>query len=355
MSRRALVARLDNMGDVLLAGPAIRAVAAHCDHVTLLAGPHGAAAGRMLPGVDDVVTWRAPWVDLDPPPVRADDLAALVGRLAMRGVTDAVVLTSYHQSPLPTALLLRLAGVPRIAATSADYPGSLLDVRHRQDDDLPEAERGLALALAAGFSLRSDDDGKLAVRRPLPDVGQLTGSASYVVAHPGASAPARRWPPHRWAEAVAELGRRGRRIVLTGDPADRGLTAAIADASRSGGADTLIDLGGRTDLAQLAAVLAGAEAIVVGNTGAAHLAAAVGTPVISLFAPVVPASCWAPYGVPHVLLGDQSAPCRDSRAVICPIPGHPCLADVTVARVCDAVAEFTTRARPVGDCRAVRR
>ena len=90
----------------------------------------------------------------------------------------------------------------------------------------------------------------------------------------------------------------------------------------------------------LASVLAGA-AVVVGNTGAAHLAAAVGTPVVSLFAPVVPAVRWRPYRVPHLLLGDQSAPCRDSRARECPVPGHPCLAVVTPETVVDAVAALT--------------
>ena len=75
-------------------------------------------------------------------------------------------------------------------------------------------------------------------------------------------------------------------------------------------------------------MLAGADAVLVANTGVAHLAAAVGTPVVSLFAPVVPAARWAPYGVPVTLLGDQHAPCRGSRAVHCPVPGHPCLTGV---------------------------
>ena len=98
-----------------------------------------------------------------------------------------------------------------------------------------------------------------------------------------------------------------------------------------------LDLGGRTDLATLAAVLAGAQAVVVGNTGPAHLAAAVGTPVVSLFAPVVPAIRWAPYRVPLELLGDQQAPCRLSRARICPSPGHSCLAGVSPEQVVEAV------------------
>ncbi|HEX4063595.1 MAG TPA: glycosyltransferase family 9 protein [Streptosporangiaceae bacterium] len=341
--RHGLAVRLDNAGDVLLAGPAIRAIAAGCDRVTVLAGPAGAEAARLLPGVDDVLVWRAPWVVLDPPPVRRPDLDALVDRLAGRRFTDAVVFTSFHQSPLPTALVLRLAGIPVIAAISADYPGSLLDVRHRLDEDVPEAERGLALARAAGFALPAGDDGRLAVREPLPEAGPLTGPGRYVVLHPGASAPARRWPAARWAQAAAGLAARGRRVVLTGGAAERGLTATVAAAAGGTGpaGPPLTDLGGRTSLAELAAVLAGADAVVVANTGVAHLAAAVGTSVVSLFAPVVPAARWAPYRVPVVLLGDQSAPCRGSRAVRCPVPGHPCLAGVTADQVCDAVDRLT--------------
>ena len=84
-----------------------------------------------------------------------------------------------------------------------------------------------------------------------------------------------------------------------------------------------LDLGGRTDLATLAGVLAGADAVVVGNTGPAHLAAAVGTPVVSLFAPVVPARKWAPYQVPHVLLGDQQAPAATPGRGSAPCPATP--------------------------------
>ncbi|MEV5711916.1 glycosyltransferase family 9 protein [Actinoallomurus sp. NPDC052274] len=331
--RRSLVVRLDNAGDVLLAGPAVRAVAARSAHVTMLVGPRGEAAARLLPGVDEVVVWRAPWVDLRPPPVRRDEVDALVDRLAAGRFDDALILTSFHQSPLPTALLLRLAGVVRTAAISVDYPGALLDVRHRLDDDVPEAERGLSLARAAGFPLPPGDDGRLAVRTPLPDVRHLTGGDRYVVLHPGASVPARAWPARRCAEAVAELTGRGRRTLVTGADAERDLTARVAG-------ETGVDLGGRTSMAELAAILAGAAVVVVGNTGPAHLAAAVRTPVVSLFAPVVPAARWAPYGVPHVLLGDQNAACRDTRARECPVDGHPCLSEVTAQEVADSVEKL---------------
>jgi hypothetical protein len=59
--------------------------------------------------------------------------------------------------------------------------------------------------------------------------------------------------------------------------------------------------------------------------------------VVSLFAPVVPAVRWAPYGVETVLLGDQEAACAGSRARQCPVPGHPCLSSVTARDVVSAV------------------
>ncbi|MCO1654562.1 glycosyltransferase family 9 protein [Pseudonocardia humida] len=332
---RALVVRLDGAGDVLLAGPAVRAIAARAS-VTMLCGPAGAPAARLLPGVDEVLTWACPWVLGDPPPLRPEDFAEVVATIAARRFDEAVVLTSFHQSPLPTAVALRLAGVRRISGASVDYPGSLLDVRLRPgetlDEDQPEPERMLAIARAAGFPAPPGDDGALAVRRP-PDVAHLRPAGPYVVVHPGAAVPARRWPAPLAAQAVELLVAAGRPVLVTGGPDERALTAEVA--GRRG-----TDLGGRTGLAELAGVLAGASAVVVGNTAAAHLAAAVGTPVVSLFAPVVPAVRWRPHRVPQVLLGDQGAPCRDTRARECPVPGHPCLAGVRPTDVLAAVEQL---------------
>lgn len=328
-----LVARLDNAGDVLLAGPAVRAVAAHVDKVVMLTGPHGTAAAELLPGVDAIIEWCAPWIDPDPAPVTTAHVAALLDAVRAQAPGAAVLLTSFHQSALPLALLLRLAGVGWIGAISEDYPGSLLDLRHHVDGDPPEAQRGLGLVHAAGYPLPPGDDGRLAVRRPLPDVEPLTGRPGYVVVHPGASVPAREWPARHCTRAVRALVAAGHRVVVTGSIREQHLTALVAGAVG-------IDLGGRTDLRTLAAVLDGACAVVAGNTGPAHLAAAVGTPVVSLFAPVVPAARWAPYGVPTVLLGDQHAPCRDTRARHCPVPGHPCLSGVDPAEVVAAVSSL---------------
>jgi ADP-heptose:LPS heptosyltransferase len=331
-----LVARLDSDGDVLLAGPAVRAAAAGGARVTVLCGPGGRQAADLLPGVASVLEWTCPWIAADPPPVDDADVARLVESLRAARFDVALVLTSFHQSPLPLALLLRLAGVPRIVGISTDYPGSLLDVRLRPgedfDDDRPEPLRALDVARAAGFAPPPGDDGLLRVLPP-PDTTALTGPPGHVVVHPGATAPSRTWSPDRWADAVELLAGDGHRVVVTGGPGERELTAAVA-GSRA------LDLGGRTSFRELSGVLASAGAVVVGNTGPAHLAAAVGTPVVSLFSPVVPARRWAPFGVPHVLLGDQDAPCRGSRARVCPVPGHPCLDLVDPGEVVTAVEKL---------------
>ena len=329
MTKHALVVRLDSLGDVLLAGPAVRSVAAGARKVTLLCGPRGLAAAEMLPGVDELVCFRAPWIDPEPGPVEPAVVDALVRDLRDREIDEALVLTSFHQSALPTALVLRLAGIPVVAAVSEDYPGSLLDVRHHVSGDLHEVERALSLVGTLGYRLPPGDDRRLAVETPpaTPPAGP------YIVFHPGASVPSRAPSPAWCARLVVALIAAGRRVLVTGASSERELTARVAGGEA-------IDLGGKTSFADLAALLAGADCLVAGNTGPAHLAAAVGTPVVSLFAPVVPAQRWRPWGVPHVLLGDQHAACRNSRARTCPVAGHPCLDGIAHAAVIAALDEL---------------
>jgi ADP-heptose:LPS heptosyltransferase len=116
----------------------------------------------------------------------------------------------------------------------------------------------------------------------------------FAVLHPGNAGSAMNWA----AEQYAELGRRlagdGLRIVVTGGPSERDLSARVARAVGS----AAVDLGGATSLPELAALLHRAALYAGSSTGPAHLAAAVGTPVIALFSPLrssAPAR-WRPLG-----------------------------------------------------------
>ncbi|KUM35752.1 glycosyltransferase family 9 protein [Arthrobacter sp. EpRS71] len=341
---RVLVARLDSMGDVLLSGPALRAVAngsrpdgSRPNDVVLLCGPEGSSAAEMLPGVTQVHTWACPWIVNPAPPVTEQMTRGLIDFVRSSRIQEAVILTSFHQSPLPLAMLLRLAGVTKITGASTDYAGSLLDVRLKPGEDFPEEQpeafRALTIAEAGGYVLPNGDDGKLHITSgPDPDgvAEDLADGGQYIVVHPGSAASARAWPALHHAAAVELLEAYGHRVVVTGGPGETSLTATVAGPSA-------LNLGGGTNLRTLAAVLAGAAVVVTGNTGPAHLAAAVGTPVVCLFAPVVPAIRWAPYGVPLELLGDQEALCKNTRARVCPVAGHPCLSSVTPQQVVEAV------------------
>jgi ADP-heptose:LPS heptosyltransferase len=325
---RVLVARLDSAGDVLLAGPAVRAVAAAGAQVTVLCSTRGRPAAQLLPGVHATRVFDAPWILADSPPVRTGDLVRITAALRAARYDEAIVLTSHHQCPLPLALLLRLAGVPRIAAVSEEYPGGLLDLRIRLAEDLHEAERAAAIATAAGYPAA---DARLAVVGDLPWPAAVSRpDGPYIVVHPGSDASARSIPVPLARGIVKRLRSAGLQVVVTGAGHERAMVRAV-----TGG--RAVDAAGRTSFAELASLLRAAAALIVGNTGPAHLAAAVGTPVVSLWAPTVPASRWAPYGVPHVVLSAQDPPCTGSRARDCADPGHPCLAHVSPADVVTAL------------------
>jgi len=330
---RRLVARLDNTGDVLLTGPAVRTLAQDAE-VVFLAGPAGAAAAQLLPGVDEVEIFDAPWVSFDPPAMDPGAVAAFVERLRALRVDEAVVFTSYHQSPLPLALLLRLAGVPWIAATCEDYPGSLLDVRGARDESLHEVEQTLQLCREAGHRPDPRDDARLHVE--LPARRLAPPPQPLLVVHPGASVTSRGLDPAVAAEIVARCTRRGWHVAVTGSTAEGLLVDRVASA---GLPEFVTRHAGDLDLAELAHLLADAEAVICGNTGPAHLAAAVGTPVVQAFAPLVPRHRWRPWGVEQVLLGTDG-PCPRACSRGCVVDGQPCLAPFTAAAVEDAVDQL---------------
>ncbi len=332
--RRFLAIRQDNNGDVTLVGPALRALAAH-GHVTLACGPSGEGAARLLPCVDDVLVARADWIEGEPRPVDAVRIADDVTRYAAVRADEAFVFTSFHQSPLPTALLLRLAGIRRIGAVSVDYPGSLLDLRMSVGDDIHEVERALALVGAAGYALPPGDDAALAYRNlPSRESGL---PQRYVAVQPGATVPARAWDPHKLRALVRCLRNAGEDVVIVGSANERKLARTVAGDSGA------LDLCGATTYAQFAAVIRDARVLVVGNTSGIHVASAVGTPVVTIFPPTIPLVRFAPWRVPYVVLGNQTIACAGCRARTCPFPGQPCTGCVGVDDVLHALDELGSR------------
>jgi lipopolysaccharide heptosyltransferase II len=344
-ARRLLAVRLDAMGDVVMTGPALRALKSQRPdrHLTLLTSPAGAEAAGLLPEVDEVIGYRAPWMKHPAAGGAASDLR-LAERLRARRFDAGVIFTVYSQSPLPAALLLHLAGVPLRLAHCRENPYHLLSHWVRESE--PEAgirhEVRRQLDLVAAVGARAADE-RLRVEpregaaRSVDSLLRRLGldrRRDWLVAHPGASASSRRYPPELYAQALRTLSRaNGLTPVLTGSESERPLTARVRALA---GLD-FPDLSGLLDLHELAALLARAPLLVANNTGPVHLAAGSGTPVVDVYALTNPQH--TPWRVPSRVLS-HDVPCRFCYRSICPEGHHACLNGVAPAEVATAAAEL---------------
>lgn len=316
-TRRLLVVRLDNLGDVVLVTPLLRALRGALPRaaITLLASPAGARLAPLLPWVDEVRPVRALWQDADGrlafDPARE---RALVADLAAGRHDAAVISTSFSQSPHPAAYACYLAGIGIRAALSPDFAGGVLS--HPLAPPPPgghQAERALALAAGLGVPVT---DRHLALALPPDAVGGAARllarrgvTGRYAVAAPGASCPSRRYDPDRFAAVVDGLARH-LPVVVVGGPGEGELAARVA-----GPAGTA--LAGATSVPELAAVVAGAAVVVTGNSGPMHLADALRRPTVALFAGTELESEYAPRAARLRLLRRPTG-CSPCRALDCP-------------------------------------
>ncbi len=337
-ARRLLVVRLDGMGDLLMTGPAIRALKVATDgrDVTALVSPAAAATARLLPGVDDVIVYRAPWMK----EVNADAATdhALIEQLRARCFDAAVIFTVFSQSPLPAALLCHLAGIPRRAAHCRENPYALLTTwvmeKEPEHGIRHEVERQLGLVVELGASPADD---KLAIS--LPESARVWGARHRaegrptIILHPGASAPSRRYPEESYATVLRLLEQELQAAcILTGTEGERELLLRIRQAA---GSDAALVCG--ASLAELAGLQQAVDVVVTNNTGPAHLAAAVGTPVVVLYALTNPQH--APWAAPSRVLS-ADVPCRNCFKSVCASGDHRCLRDVSPRQVVDAATEL---------------
>lgn len=344
-ARRILAVRLDNLGDVLVTSPALHAIkeSLPAAELTLLASPVGAQAGRLNRDIDDVIVYEAPWMDpWQRLPQDSRREAVIIDRIRAGMFDGAIIFTSFRQSSLPAAYLCYLADIPLRLAASIDGPGSLLTTRHKHPDVMMhEVERGLDLVGAIGLTtidtglvLTLRDEDRLDARRFIAEIRvEYPGSGPLVVIHPGCSMPARTYPWELYAR-VADLlvERLDATIVLTGDGSERDLVGRIRRRMRR----PAVQAAGTLPFASFCALIEAADLTVTNNTGPMHIASAVGTPVVALFALTNPPEQWGPWGAPHRLL-NHDVPCRICYHRICPYR-HECLSLVTPAMVAGAAS-----------------
>jgi lipopolysaccharide heptosyltransferase II len=338
-----LCVRLDSLGDVLMCTPAMRALrdSRRGRSITLLTSPGGAAAAPFIPELDGVIAYQAPWMKSSAARDPGADIAFATG-LAQQGFDAAVIFTSYSQSALPAAMLCYLAGIPLRIAHCRENPYHLLTDWVAESEPEPvvrhEVRRQLDLVAQLGcgtdnnrlsFALRDAD--LVAVRARLAARG-IEADRRWVLLHPGASAPSRRYPAQHWAQVIRLLDQRlGWPLVLTGSAGE----AQLIDEIREASGVAVHSLAGELALGEMGAALKLATVVVSNNTGPAHIAAAVGTPLVDLYALTNPQH--TPWQVRHRVLY-HDVPCRFCQKSVCPEGHNDCLAKIAPARVVEAVS-----------------
>jgi ADP-heptose:LPS heptosyltransferase len=346
--RRLVALRLDNAGDVVMLGPALRAIRQALPevHLSLLASPAGVGAARLLPWVDSVLPWRASWQDASAAlPLDPSREQALISELQRRAFDAALVFTSFSQSVWPPAYACYLAGIPRRVGQAKDFGGSLLTDRIVPlPDCVHQAERNLHLVEALGIPVARRD---LEIRVPaaadaraaaLLHAAGLHEGAPFILVAPGASCAARRYDAMRYAQALALLARRvGLPMVLVGHAREAALLNAICAAARS----PLVTILARdTSFEELAALVRRARLLLGNNSGPMHLADAVRCPMVILYSGSDLEEQWRPRDAPARLLR-RPTPCDPCYRFECPFQME-CL-DIPARQVAVACEEMLSR------------
>ena len=334
--RRVAVLRLDHLGDLLLSFPALEALRRGLPnaHLTLVVAPWCEELARLCPWVDAVEVARAPWFERPQRhgwPVGA--LRALAQLLRQGGFDLGVDL----RGDLRHMLAMRWAGLPwRLAAPQT--AGGFLLTHAMAPGAGHESRRNLDLLKAAGLRaaaplrprLTPSVQARARARRRLRSWGLRPG---FLALHPFAGAPSKRWPTEHWRRLLAAMPRR--RLLLLGSA---GEAAELQDLAREGAAGTRVVAAGTLGADELAAVLEQAGALLGLDSGPGHLAAAVGTPVLSLFSAASDPSRWGALGA-KVRVLSALAPCSPCGLADCPL-GNACMRALEPAQVLRALAKI---------------
>lgn len=322
--RRLLVARLDNIGDVVMLGPALFCLkeALPQAEITLLASPAGAQAAPLLPWIDRVIEHRALWQELDAAaPPDAARQHALIQQLQANAFDAVLIFTGFAQSPHAPAYASYLAGIPLRAGLSKEFGGAVLTHWVKPPpDEVHQVERNLFLLQALGFEAEQRD---LRVEVPQPvqrAADRLLSTAGihpgqpFVVLAPGASCAARRYPLARMATVARGLwAETGLTVVLAGSEGEREQLAALA----AGTDGACVSLAGQTSIPELAAVMRRAALVICNNSGPMHLADALRRPMVVLFSGTELQSQWRPRSAAATLL-NRPVGCSPCYAFTCP-------------------------------------
>jgi len=351
--RSILLIRPDHLGDLLFTTPALRLLreAFPQARITYLVGPWSKAVVENNPHIDEIALCPFPGFTrqtkrsfLKPYVI----LLRYAKRLREKNFDLAIILRFDHWWG---ALLAYLAGIPhRVGYDVAEVRPFLTDIvpysphRHEVEQNLALVERvsGFGFRVSGWpleLNLTAEDEGFAEcylVERGAEDSDLLVGI------HPGAGAPVKLWRNEAWAQVADSLAQQyGAKVILTGSAGESTLCRAIAEEMTT----KPIVAAGETSLGGLAAIMARCQLVLGVDSGPLHLAVAVGIPTVHLFGPV-DSRAFGPWGDPayHIVVTSKMdcIPCNRLDYSPTELRQHPCVRNITVEQVLEAVDKLIT-------------
>lgn len=341
-AKNLLCIRLDTIGDVLMTTPAFRALKTVDRRLTLLTSSAGAAIAPLIPELDHTIVYDSPWLKATAPRETPRPEYDMINLLREQQFDGAIIFTVYSQNPLPSAFLCYMAGIPLRLAHCHENPYQLLSdwIKDPEPDRgiKHEVQRQLDLVAEIGATTENQRLSIWVKDRDRDHVSHLLTEFNlpkrWVVMHTGATAPSRRYSIAHFAEAADRLIlEHDYAVIFTGTTIELDIVAQIQSKMQAESHSLVCQL----SLGELTALIELAPVLISNNTAPAHLAAAVGTPVVDLYALTNPQH--TPWQVPHRLLF-HDVPCKYCYKSICPEGHHNCLEQVAPKTVVEAVCEL---------------
>jgi len=319
--KNILCIRPDNMGDLLMTTPAIRALKERINcRITVLTSSMAAGIASSIPEIDDVIVFDVPWVKTSSAP--EFECYKVIDMIRQYQFDGAVVFNVYSQNPVPSIMLAYLAEIPLRLSYCRENPYALLT------DWLPDPEpysfvqhqvrRDLDLVASIGATTKNEMLSLSFNAELLPSLNKkllnegIDVQRPWMILHPGVSEEKRMYPKELWIETAKMIkAATGFQLLFTGTASEASLAIELAGESGSG----CFSLAGKLSLQEFMLLVQQAPLVVSVNTGTIHIAAAADTPVVALYALTNPQhSPWKTRG--EVLLFDVPSGLRSKNEVI---------------------------------------
>ena len=335
---KLLIRATNWVGDAIMALPALQAVRKRFPQaeIAILALPYVADIYRGQGVADELIGY-----DRQGQHAGIQGKEQLAAELKAKNFATALLL----QNAFDAAWIVWRAGIPERIGYDRDARGLLLTnaIRVPRAGEIPAHETFYYLELVkrAGWidalpdvseiSLLVTDQQSLRAEEKLQSFGARRGAVRVAVGAGASYGSAKCWPPERFAVAINRLlSERKAEIILFGTPAEAAVSAAI----QAGLDQTALDLTGKTEIAELPALLSRCTVFLGNDSGAMHVAAAMGLPVVAVFGPTDP--CGTAPVTPRCAIVQEKPYCSPCFLRKCPTD-HRCMTAIAPQRVSDGV------------------